>query len=212
MPFRPTPVVRPVQALVLAAVLPLVAASMAGCSGTMTYINVPGDGKDVAGNNANTFNVRKVETLALQEAILRWTPKAPFTILLPDGTRRSQYQDIVDAIAHPMLKMPDEVPADAPVFEVSAVRLRGGDGVVDVVHPGGLRPRELVEVHVDLRTDENGTGWRVDHILERKLTPPLPIHKAPARPVEPAEEPKSEPKSEPQPAPEAPAAEPKTNG
>lgn len=66
-------------------------AALAGCS---TYVNIPPQTGDMAGNNPNVDGVVEVQTVALRAMVERTLITGPFKLILPAGTTAETYAAI----------------------------------------------------------------------------------------------------------------------
>lgn len=156
----------------------LVLALLPACQQSFAYINIPADHGDVARNDANGGNVPAIEAAALKALAISQKAKAPVTLLLPPGSTYATYQKVA-AKAGDVFVLPEFAPADAPVYEVRALRVRGGEAQVDMVTKGEIRPLELTEVNLEMKADLDGVGWRVITQQGRRILPVAATHQAP---------------------------------
>lgn len=168
---------------------------MLGACGTApTYINIPAQPGDMARHDPNSTIIRRVVTLAGQ-AIIQQTPiTGPVIVTLPTGTTRMTYAAVLPEIGDLALD-PDFKEAEIDTFlAVSAVRLRGDRGQIDLVRTLPGQPPQLVTVSLRWMPisgwhSEQVRTWRgpvpADTVLPEP-PPPAPI--VPAQP-EPTAEP-----------------------
>ncbi|MFP4144616.1 MAG: hypothetical protein ACOCTI_02770 [Phycisphaeraceae bacterium] len=66
-----------------------------GCGTTPTYVNIPSQRGDVAGNNPNSSAARKAETAALEAVLAQRAEPGQVAIVLPEGTDLETYQRVI---------------------------------------------------------------------------------------------------------------------
>lgn len=169
--------------------------SSTGCQESMAYINIPADRSDVAWNNPSAGQVVALEAAALRAIAKEWRTQAPATFLLPPGSRYADYQKVAAKAGKPFV-LPQSASAGTPVFEVRAIRARGGTATVDIVSTGEIRPLVLTEVNLEYHTSFDGIGWRVDTIEPRRVLPAAAKHVAPGPGSSLQPKPKAKPKQE----------------
>ena len=176
---------------------------LAGCS-RPSYINVPDDGSDAAINAPNWDTTKRIQTAALAYLLSDSQLPGDVVIRFPQGTSEKTAFEIADALAAYNVFPESSTPSsEYHVVEVRKIQARGGTGRLDVIRPGKLRERELVEVHMEWSVLD---GWQPDYLRVRNIdvdrVDPLLLAAPPAKPKdEPAYE-EVQPVEE---APEAPA-------
>lgn len=176
---------------------------LVGCN-RPSYINVPNDGSDAAINGPNWDTTKKIQVAALAYLLSDSQLPGDVVIRFPQGTTETTAFEIADALAAYNVFPESSTPSDEyHVVEVRKIQARGGTGRLDVIRPGTLRERELVEVHMEWTVFE---GWQPDYLRVRNIdvdrVDPL-LLAAPA--VKPKDEPDYEEVQPVEEAPEAPA-------
>lgn len=157
----------------------LAALSLAGCGDP--YINYPAQDQDVAWHEANSTVARSTQKAALQHVLKTWPPEGPYAVALPAGTNTETYNEVLAAL--PAGAATSEATETRPVFKVARVHIRGWNGQIDIIRPGGETGRQLVSVFVSVDTQgwyaTRHRVWRipVDKALEIS-NPDLPPPKA----------------------------------
>lgn len=174
---------------------------LTGCS-RPSYINVPNDGSDAAINGPNWDTTKRIQKAALAYVLSDSGLPGDVVIRFPEGTTEATAFEIADALAAYNVFPESATPTNEyHVVEVRKIQARGARGRVDVIRPGELRERELVEVHMELSVWE---GWIPEYLRVRNIdvdrVDPL-LLAAPA--AQPKEQPPSVEEVEPQDAPES---------
>lgn len=177
----------------------LLTASMllAGCN-RPSYINVPNDGSDAAINGPNWDTTKKIQTAALAYLLSDSRLPGDVVIRFPQGTTESTAFEIANALSAYSVFPEGSTPSDEyHVVEVRKIQARGTLGRLDVIRPGELRERELVEVHMQWSVWD---GWVPDYLRVRNIdvdrvdplllaAPAKPKQEQPAEEVAPVDEP-----------------------
>lgn len=162
-----------------------------------SYINVPNDGSDSAINGPNWDTTVKLEKAGLAYLLGREPILGDIALRLPNGTTEATAFDVSAALSAYNVFPEGHTPTDEfQLIEVRKIQARGGRARLDVIRPGTIRPRELVEVHLEWKVLE---GWVPDYIRPRNididridpllLAAPAPEPKKPAfQEVQPPEE------------------------
>ena len=141
--ITPIPLLRRVALLAAGGLLLAIAA---GCS---PYVNVPPLQGDVARHNADATQIRNIVVPAVRAVLDEEPPSGPYVVQLPESAEKLTYPATLPQIgdnAHPPFA--EDLPENAPIYEVTGVRIRGFDGQVDVVRPGTYGGRQLVTVYL----------------------------------------------------------------
>lgn len=125
--------------------------ALAGCGDP--YINYPPQEGDVAWHNANSTIAREVQRVALAHILKTWPPEGPYAVALPAGTDTQTYNQVLAALPAGAAAL--ESDAKLPVYQVARINVRGWNGQVDVIRPGGETGRQLVSVFVTVDIQ----GW-----------------------------------------------------
>ena len=139
---------------------------LVGCN-RPSYINVPNDGSDAAINGPNWDTTKRIQKAAL--AYLLSDSKLPGDVVIrfPQGTSEATAFEIADTLATYNVFPESATPSDEyHVVEVRKIQARGGLGRVDVIRPGSLRERELVEVHMEWTVLD---GWQPEYLRVRNI-------------------------------------------
>lgn len=160
-----------------------------GCS-RPSYINVPNDAADVAINGPNWKTTVELEKKALAYMLRQSSIPGDVVIRLPQGTKESVAFEIANSLSEFNVFPEGQSPSDEfQLVEVRKITARGGIGRVDIIRPGTLRERELVEVHVKWDVLD---GWVLDYIRPRNIDvdriDPLLLAAPAAEPKKPAYE------------------------
>ncbi|MEM8739240.1 MAG: hypothetical protein AAGG38_12310 [Planctomycetota bacterium] len=168
-----------------------------------TYINIPPENGDWAFNNPNSKDVQQIQVVAIQKSLRHEPLDSPYELRLPENSRATTYALITRELGSDAV-IPPEVPAvafnedgkpippdpdapplpqperlgDFPTLEVRAIRIRAGDGQVDLVRPS-TTGRRLSTVYLDYQP---GFGWSADRVRAWRVDPdatPRPIGPAP---------------------------------
>ncbi|MFW5681724.1 MAG: hypothetical protein ACOC1G_01850 [Phycisphaeraceae bacterium] len=119
-----------------------------GCS-PYPYANIPPLQGDVARHNIDANSIRTIVVPAVKAVVAQEPPDGPYVVELPQSAEKLTYPAILPRIgdnANPPFA--EGLPEDAPVYEVTSIRIRGFDGQVDVVRPGSYGGRQLVTVYL----------------------------------------------------------------
>ena len=160
-----------------------------GCN-RPSYINVPNDGSDAAINAPNWDTTKRIQKSALAYLLSQSELPGDVVIRFPQGTTEETAFEVADALAAYNVFPASATPTDEyHLIEVRKIQARGTRGRVDVIRPGSLRERELVEVHMELTVFD---GWapeflRVRNIDVDRIDPLLLAAPAAAEEDEPAE-------------------------
>ncbi|MEO1237469.1 MAG: hypothetical protein AAFX76_11835 [Planctomycetota bacterium] len=194
--------------LSLVLVLGLSAAGCSSRTFPPSYINIPPENGDWAFNDPNARDVREIKVLAVRKSLEREPIGGPYELRLPERTEPVTYALVArelgaDALvpAHipavafdedgkpippeegefPVAPTQPEGPltlGEFPTIEVRAIRVRAGDGQVDLVRPS-TTGRRLTTVYLDW---EPGHGWHADKVRAWRVDPdrvPQPIGPTP---------------------------------
>lgn len=138
-----------------------------GACSRPSYINVPNDGSDAAINGPNWQTTRQIQKAALHYLLSEDPVPGDVVIRLPEGTRETTAIEIADSLSQfnvfPESLTPSE---EFRLIEVRKIVARGGRGRVDVIRPGKLRERELVEVHMGWSLWD---GWQPEYLRPRNI-------------------------------------------
>ena len=170
---------------------------LVGCN-RPSYINVPNDGSDAAINAPNWDTTKRIQKSALAYLLSQSELPGDVVIRFPKGTSEETAFEVADALAAYNVFPASATPTDEyHVVEVRKIQARGARGRVDVIRPGTLRERELVEIHMELTVFD---GWAPEFLRVRNIdvdrvdplllaAPAAPEEEdEPAEVVEPAEE------------------------
>lgn len=139
---------------------------LVGCS-RPSYINVPNDGSDAAINGPNWDTTKKIQKAALAYLLSDSNLPGDVVIKFPEGTTTTTAFEIADDLAAYNVFPEGSTPSDEyHVIEVRKIQARGARGRVDVIRPGSLRERELVEVHMELSFMD---GWVPEYLRVRNI-------------------------------------------
>lgn len=144
------------------------AALLAGCNAP-GYINVPNDGKDLAINGPNQLTVVKIEKEALDYLLSKSMIPGDIALRLPEGTLDTKAIEITSYLSKRGYNVYPEgqTPSDEyRLVEVREISARFGRARVDMIRPGKLRERELVEVYLDWGMF---TGWVPERLQARNI-------------------------------------------
>ncbi len=137
-----------------------------GCS-RPSYINVPNDGSDAAINAPNWDTTKKIQKSALAYVLSDSNLPGDVVIRFPEGTTEATAFEIADYLSAYNVFPESATPSDEyHVVEVRKIQARGALGRVDVIRPGALRERELVEVHMELTVWD---GWAPEYLRVRNI-------------------------------------------
>lgn len=139
---------------------------LAGCS-RPSYINVPNDGSDAAINAPNWDTTKRIQKSALAYLLSQSELPGDVVIRFPKGTSTETAFEVADALAAYNVFPAGSTPTDEfHVVEVRKIQARGARGRVDVIRPGTLRERELVEIHMELTVLD---GWVPEYLRVRNI-------------------------------------------
>jgi len=170
---------------------------LVGCN-RPSYINVPNDGSDAAINGPNWDTTKKIQIAALSYLLSESAIPGDVVVRLPEGSTERTAFEVANALSDYNVFPEGSTPSDEyRVVEVRKIQARGTLGRVDVIRPGSLRERELVEVHMVWSVLD---GWQPEYLRVRNidvdrvdpllLAPPAPKPKKDAayEEVEPGDE------------------------
>jgi hypothetical protein len=135
----------------------LLALSLFTFTACSTYVNIPPQTGDVAGNDPNVTDVVTVQAKALRAVILDRPAKQTFVFMLPPGSNTRSYaqvqEELGDLAVHG-IKLPDasaaagsDNVATSPLVEVRQVMIRGWTAQVDVVRPSDpTNPQSVLQM------------------------------------------------------------------
>lgn len=147
-------------------ILLIVSLVLVGCH-RPSYINVPSDGSDAAINAPNWYTTKRIQTSALAYLLSQSDLPGDVVIRFPQGTSEQTAFEVADALAAYNVFPASATPTDEyHVIEVRKIQARGARGRVDVIRPGTLRDRELVEVHMELAVLD---GWVPEYLRVRNI-------------------------------------------
>lgn len=139
---------------------------LVGCN-RPSYINVPNDGGDAAINGPNWDTTKRIQKAALASVLSDSNLPGDVVIRFPEGTTEATAFEIADDLAAYNVFPESATPTDEyHIIEVRKIQARGFRGRVDVIRPGALRERELVEAHMELSTWD---GWMTEFIRVRNI-------------------------------------------
>lgn len=139
---------------------------LVGCN-RPSYINVPNDGSDAAINGPNWDTTKRIQKAALAYLLSESQLPGDVVIRFPKGTSEQTAFEIADALAAYNVFPESATPSDEyHIVEVRKIQARGTRGRVDVIRPGSLRERELVEVHMELTVFD---GWTPEYLRARNI-------------------------------------------
>lgn len=143
-----------------------VALMLTGCN-RPSYINVPNDGGDAAINGPNWDTTKRIQKAALVYLLSDSELPGDVVVRFPEGTTATTAFEIADHLAAFSVFPEGSTPSsEYHVVEVRKIQARGARGRVDVVRPGELRERELVEVHMQWSLLN---GWQPDYLRVRNI-------------------------------------------
>lgn len=139
---------------------------LTGCS-RPSYINVPNDGSDAAINAPNWDTTKKIQKSALAYLLSDSNLPGDVVIRFPEGTSEATAFEIADHLsAYNVFPEGSTPSSEYHVIEVRKIQARGALGRLDVIRPGELRERELVEIHMELSVWD---GWRPEYLRVRNI-------------------------------------------
>ena len=139
---------------------------LVGCN-RPSYINVPNDGSDAAINGPNWDTTKRIQKAALAAVLSDSNLPGDVVIRFPKGTTEATAFEIADDLAAYNVFPESATPTDEyHIIEVRKIQARGARGRVDVIRPGSLRERELVEAHMELTVWD---GWTTEYIRVRNI-------------------------------------------
>lgn len=155
-----------------------------------SYINVPNDGSDVAINGPNWVTTKQIQKAALAHLLTADPIPGDIVLVLPEGTSEATAFEVAADLSAFNVFPQGQTPSDEfQVLEVRKIVARGGLGRVDVIRPGTIRERELIEVHMEWSV---WNGWEPDYLRVRNIDvdriDPLLLAAPAAKPKEPAYE------------------------
>lgn len=146
--------------------LSVVCLMLMGCN-RPSYINVPNDGSDAAINAPNWDTTKKIQKSALAYLLSDSNLPGDVVIRFPEGTTEATAFEIADYLSAYNVFPEGSTPSNEyHVVEVRKIQARGARGRVDVIRPGALRERELVEVHMELTVWD---GWVPEYLRVRNI-------------------------------------------
>ncbi len=142
------------------ATLTLVFALAAGCAGP-TYINIPAQEGDLAGHDPNGDVVRGVVAEAARGLMLEVAVPPPVAVVLPADATALSHADVARRIGEGAVSPFEEGIEPASTVEAREVRVRGGRGEVDFVHPGRGGMSHLTTVYLEWAPFG---GWKAERV------------------------------------------------
>lgn len=137
-----------------------------GCNNP-TYVNVPGGSRDLAINDPNQLTVIRIQREALQYLFAQDPIPGDVVIKLPAGTNERVAFDLAADLSAYNVFPEGQTPSDEfRVVEVRSITARGGRGRVDIIRPGTIREREMLEVHMKWNAWD---GWVADYLRVRNI-------------------------------------------
>ncbi len=127
---------------------------------SVPYVNIPAQPGDVAANDPDAGNVRKIETQALQAVLADDPQPTPVLIRLPKGTDTLTYAAVASQLGDDVV-MPTDDAEPASTLTVEQVRIRGWDAEVDALKPVSGNIRRLVTVYLKHRPMSDWTVKRL---------------------------------------------------
>lgn len=124
------------------------AIALAGCQGP-SYVNIPAQPGDVAGNDPNSDVVREVVAEAVRGLLLEVPLDAPVAISLPAGSSVLSHADIARRVGEQAVSPHAEDVEPATQIDVRQVRVRGNMAEVDVLAPGRGGVPRLVTISLN---------------------------------------------------------------
>lgn len=132
-----------------------------------SFINVPNDGGDAAINGPNWVTTVQIEKAALAYLLSEDPIPGDLVLELPPGTTQRTAFDVAADLSEYNVFPEGQAPSDEyRVIEVRKVVARGTRGRVDIIRPGTVREREMVEVHMDWSA---WGGWTPDYLRVRNI-------------------------------------------
>lgn len=132
-----------------------------------SFINVPNDGGDSAINGPNWVTTVQIEKAALRYLLSEDPIPGDLVLELPPGTTQRTAFDVAADLSEYNVFPVGQAPSDEyRVIEVRKVVARGTRGRVDIIRPGTVRQREMVEVHMDWSA---WGGWTPDYLRVRNI-------------------------------------------
>ena len=156
--ITPIPLLRRVALLAAGGLLLTI---VVGCS-PYPYVNVPPLQGDVARHNVDANSIRTIVVPAVIAVVAQDPPAGPYVVKLPESAEKLTYPAILPRIgdnANPPFA--EDLPEDAPVYEVASIRIRGFDGQVDIVRPGTYGGQQLVTVYL---RNPPFSDWNVERV------------------------------------------------
>jgi len=146
-----------------------------GCS---TYVNIPPQTGDVAGNDPNVLDVVTVQAMAIRAVIEDRPSKRKYVFMLPPGSNTTSYRQVEEELgdlATHGLSLPDANSANSanvegqavkpPPVEVRQVMIRGWTSQIDIIRPSDPNtsgtPLQLVTVYLKWQFFD---GWTVQRM------------------------------------------------
>lgn len=150
--------------------------SLIAFTGCSTYVNIPPQTGDVAGNDPNVIDVVTVQAKALKAVIEdRPSTRMKYMFFLPPGSNTQSYavvQEELGDLATHGLKLPDasSIPVEGdvvkpPPAQVRQVMVRGWTAQIDIVRPSDPNvpgtPLQLVTAYLKWHFFD---GWYVQRL------------------------------------------------
>ncbi len=146
--------------------------ALSGCA-SPTYINIPAERGDAAFHSPNGRTVVALSTQALDAVATASPTPLAYEFVLPRGATIESYAAVAEQLGDLAIIPAGDTqaaPADFPLYEVRAIRVRGGTAEVDVIQPGVGNTYQLVEVFLKWSAFD---GWHaVDQRPRRILVQP----------------------------------------
>ena len=159
--------------------------------GCAPYVNIPPQRGDVARNDIDAGAIRTITIPAVRAVVEQRPPAGPYVVSLIEADENLTYPEILPEIGpNALAPFDDARPPDAPVYEVTGIRIRGLSGEVDVVAPGDYGGRQLLTVYL---RNPPFSPWTVERLRVWRgpveQTPPPTPAAAPAPAFTPAGDP-----------------------
>lgn len=189
--------------------LSIVTLLLTACS-RPSYINVPSDDRDTAINGPNWVTTKQIQKAAIAYLLTQDPIPGDLVLKLPQGTSEATAFEVAADLSAYNVFPEGQAPSDeVQVLEVRKIVARGSLGRVDIIRPGTIRQRELIEVHLQWSAWE---GWQPEYLRVRNIDvdriDPLLLAAPPAPPKQPAYEEVQPPAEEPAEDTAAPVEEP----
>ena len=139
---------------------------LVGCN-RPSYINVPNDGSDAAINAPNWDTTKRIQKAALAYLLSESALPGDVVVRFPEGTSEATAFEIVDFLSAYNVFPEGSTPSDEyHLVEVRKIQARGARARLDVIRPGSVRERELVEIHMELTLFD---GWVPEYLRPRNI-------------------------------------------